>query len=118
MPANNNECRSALRAATVAAGCSRWAGFTVVELLVAGVVILILLSLLVPGIQLAREAARRTQCRNNLMQIGLALRSYESAHGCLPPGCVDPGRPVQGDGTGYNFGWGVQILPELDLPGL
>lgn len=90
------------------------AAFTVLEVLIVISVILVLVSLLLPAVQQAREAARRTGCRNNLMQIGLALRNYESAHGCLPPGSIDPNRPIRNDGKGYNFGWVVQILPQLE----
>src|SRR5262245_57610252 len=93
-------------------------GFTLIELFVVLVIIMILVSLLLPAVQQAREAARRTGCRNNLMQIGLALRNYESAHECLPPGTVDVNRPVRNDGKGYQFSWAVQILPQLDLPNL
>jgi type II secretory pathway pseudopilin PulG len=89
-------------------------GFTLLELFAVLVIIMVLVSLLLPAVQQAREAARRTSCRNNLMQIGLALRNYESAHGCLPPGSVDPNRPVRNDRKGYHFGWAVQILPYLD----
>jgi len=88
--------------------------FTILELFIVLAIILVLVSLLLPAVQHAREAARRTQCRNNLMQIGLALRNYESAHGCLPPGSVDPNRPVRNDRQGYHFGWAVQILPYLE----
>jgi prepilin-type N-terminal cleavage/methylation domain-containing protein len=93
-------------------------GFTLIELIVVVSVVLVLISLLLPAVQQAREGARRLHCRNNLMQIGLALRNYEAAHECLPPGSVDPNRPIQNDGKGYNFGWTVQILPELDQPNL
>jgi prepilin-type processing-associated H-X9-DG protein len=89
-------------------------GFTLLELFAVLVIIMVLVSLLLPAVQQAREAARRTSCRNNLMQIGLALRNYESAHECLPPGSVDVARPLRNDGKGYQFGWAVQILPQLD----
>ena len=89
-------------------------GFTLIELFVATAVLVLLIMLILPAVQQAREAARRYQCRNNLMQIGLALCNYESAHNFLPPGSVDPNRPIQNDGKGYNFGWIVQILPHLD----
>lgn len=95
-------------------GSLRRRGFTLIELFIVISVIAVLVALLLPAVQQARESARRTQCRNNLMQIGLALRNYESAHECLPPGSIDPNRPIQNDGKGYNFGWIVQILPQLE----
>ena len=75
------------------AGCARlWRGFTLVELLVVIAIIGILVALLLPAIQAAREAARRTQCTNNMRQIALACSNFESAMKFLPPGgptCVD-----------------------------
>jgi type II secretory pathway pseudopilin PulG len=93
-------------------------GFTLIELIVVVSVVIVLISLLLPAVQQAREAARRLHCSNNLMQIGLALRNYEATHECLPPGSVDSSRPVANDGKGYKFGWTVQILPALDQPNL
>lgn len=89
-------------------------GFTLIELLVVIAIIAILIALLLPAVQQAREAARRSQCKNNLAQIALATLNYEMAHGVLPPGCVNPDGPISSTPDGYHMGWTVQLLPYLD----
>ncbi len=89
-------------------------GFTLIELLVVIAIIAILIALLLPAVQQAREAARRTQCKNNLMQIGLALHNYEMAFEMLPPGCVNETGPIRNIEEGYHMSWIVQILPLLE----
>lgn len=89
----------------------RRAAFTLIELLVVIAIIGVLLSILLPAVQRAREAARFTQCRNNLKQLGLALHSYTDAHRVLPAGYLF--KPsAQGNASG--FGWGAMVLPYLD----
>ncbi len=88
-------------------------GFTIIELLVVIAIIAILISLLLPAIQQAREAARRTQCKNHLKQLGLAVHNYASSYRYLPPGAsVD----LSVTSTGNNGSWGVhgRILPLLE----
>ncbi len=69
-------------------------GFTLLELLVVIFTIALLIALLLPAIQQAREQARRTQCTNNMLQLGIALHNYQTAHLVLPPGCVNKTGPV------------------------
>jgi prepilin-type N-terminal cleavage/methylation domain-containing protein len=85
-------------------------GFTLIELLVVIAIIAILIALLLPAVQQAREAARRSQCKNNLKQIGLALHNYHDVANTLPPGWISP----QTVGTTMGWGWGTMILPYLD----
>ena len=89
-------------------------GFTLIELLVVIAIIAILIALLLPAVQQAREAARRSQCKNNLAQIALATLNYEMAHGVLPPGCVNPDGPITSTADGYHMSWTVQLLPYMD----
>src|SRR4051812_46688665 len=89
-------------------------GFTLVELLVVIAIIALLVALLLPAVQQAREAARRTQCRNNLKQVGLALHNYHDTNSTLPPGWVGV-TSGQSDVNGINgWSWAARVLPQLD----
>ncbi|MCA9101954.1 MAG: DUF1559 domain-containing protein, partial [Planctomycetales bacterium] len=93
-------------------------GFTLVELLVVIAIIGILIALLIPAVQSAREAARRSQCANNVKQIGLGLQNYASALGTFPPGTImnpagDPNLPANTRGY-IGWGWGALVLPFIE----
>jgi prepilin-type processing-associated H-X9-DG protein/prepilin-type N-terminal cleavage/methylation domain-containing protein len=92
----------------------RCPGFTLVELLVVVAIIMVLITLILPAVQSAREIARRIQCSSNLLQLGIALGHYVSIHEVLPPGVVDQAGPVLDVPRGYQFGWLVQILPFIE----
>ncbi|MDB4778360.1 DUF1559 domain-containing protein [bacterium] len=79
-------------------------GFTLVELLVVMAIIAILIGITIPAVQTVREAARRTKCKNNLRQVGVALTSYHIRHEHLPPGW---------DGSG-TWSWWIHILDDLE----
>ena len=93
-------------------------GFTLIELLVVIAIIAILIALLLPAVQQAREAARRTQCKNNLMQFGIAMHTYEMAFEMMPSGTVNPTGPIRNIADGYHMSWLVQILPAFEQANL
>jgi prepilin-type processing-associated H-X9-DG protein len=85
-----------------------------IELLIVIAIITTLIGLLLPAIQSIREMARRTQCVNNLLQLGVALSNYASTHRVLPPGVVNGTGPILSLPQGYHYSWAVQILPFLE----
>src|SRR6266542_1460478 len=96
-------------------------GFTLIELLVVIAIIAILIALLLPAVQQAREAARRTQCRNVLKQFGLALHNYHDTFRAFPPGhlhrglfdgVADTANAAGNGGTGFD--WTTMMLPYMD----
>lgn len=91
-------------------------GFTLIELLVVIAIIAILIALLLPAVQQAREAARRTQCKNHMKQLGLALHNFHDVHDHLPPGGHDDLTPVGKETTGGGWGssWLVFTLPYVE----
>ncbi len=100
-------------------------GFTLVELLVVIAIIGILVSLLLPAVQAAREAARRMQCSNNLKQMGLALHNYETTHRTFPPGFISrvtgswsggANSPMPEAGPGWSLF--AMILPQIEQSSL
>jgi prepilin-type N-terminal cleavage/methylation domain-containing protein len=104
---------------------ARWRAFTLIELLVVIAIIAILIALLLPAVQQAREAARRTQCRNNLHQLGLAVHNYLDAQGCFPQAIVAKGvdlsccwvdctQGYQSTREGQRTSWLAMILPYMD----
>lgn len=88
----------------------RFRGFTLIELLVVIAIIAILIALLLPAVQQAREAARRTECKNKLKQIGLALHNYHDTHKYFPWGCMESDRGL----PQMQMNWRFDILPYID----
>ena len=95
-------------------------GLSLVELLIVMAIIAGLVAILIPAIQMAREAARCSRCKSNLRQIGVALSSYQSAHGSFPAGGIGDGNPKGNsrdhffDSVGWSWSWQVRLLPFLD----
>src|SRR4051812_3460763 len=103
--------------------------FTLIELLVVIAIIGILIGMLIPAVQKVREASSRTQCANNLHQIGLALHGYENAKRRFPPAYITKDTRLDGSSYGITYGdeyrngppgwaWGMLLLPYLEQNGL
>lgn len=93
-------------------GVQRARGFSLVELLVVVAVVTVLTAVLLPAVYQVRESARRTHCRNNLKQIGLALQHYHHWADTFPPGFVQ--RDLSDPHTHFSYGWMALVLPQLD----
>jgi prepilin-type N-terminal cleavage/methylation domain-containing protein/prepilin-type processing-associated H-X9-DG protein len=91
--------------------------FTLIELLVVISIIGLLVALLLPAVQAAREAARRTQCVNNLKQVGLALQNYHGSFQVFPPGYIST-FDASGNDTGPGWGWAAMLLPQMEQKSL
>ncbi|MBX7168906.1 MAG: DUF1559 domain-containing protein [Pirellulales bacterium] len=116
-----------------ASAARRRRGFTLVELLVVIAILAILMALLMPAVQAARQSARRSQCGNNLKQLGLALHQYHTTHASFPPSSTGtlvgpfggdyrlepaPARSRPGTPSGHVFSWYALLLPYVEQQGL
>lgn len=116
--------RKQARLAQCRSGKSERSGFTLIELLVVIAIIAVLIALLLPAVQQAREAARRTQCKNHLKQIGLALHNFHDTRGRLPTGGSYPWANIVYNGGSIDdppnngVGWMLQILPYIEQANL
>src|SRR5881398_3012649 len=94
------------------------AAFTLVELLVVIAIIGVLVALLLPAVQVARESARRMQCLNHLKQMALAVHNYQEVHAVLPPGHIVPRNMAGANGHKTIAPWQVTILPFIEQKSL
>lgn len=96
----------------------RSAGMTLIEVLVVIAIIAVLVALLIPAVQMARESARRAQCRNNLKQIGLALETYHSSHRVFPPASIREPAFMNNGRDEPRSTWTIAILPHMEATAL